>query len=312
MNTQYFVDVTVGTPAQTFTVIPDTGSSNLWIYSSTCNSLVCKQHDRYDATKSKTYTKDGKSFAISYGSGDISGFQSTDVAQLGGATANMGFGEISAVKGVAFYASQMDGILGLAYDSISVNNLPTFVTSHNIADKSFAFYLHTDTEKSYMTIPGYDTQAINNQQFTFHDVVEKKYFSLKLTGLKQGSTFIDAGNYKAVIDSGTSVLVGPTKLVNALNAGITVRLNCKGIEDLPNITFQIDGIDYVLTPNDYVLKITQNGVTQCQNSIMDGNFPIGFNYFILGDTFMRKYYSYFDLNNDRVGFITASTVTPTY
>lgn len=32
-------------------------------------------------------------------------------------------------------------------------------------------------------------------------------------------------------------------------------------------------------------------------------FPENFKYFILGDTFMRKYYSYFDKNNNRVGFV---------
>jgi len=73
----------------------------------------------------------------------------------------MGFGEISAVTGAAFYASQMSGILGLAYGSISVNKLETFVELSDITDKSFAFYLHYDTEKSYMTIPGYDEAAMN-------------------------------------------------------------------------------------------------------------------------------------------------------
>jgi len=58
--------------------------------------------------------------------------------------------------------------------------------------------------------------------------------------------------------------------------------------------------------------VTQDGQTQCMNSIMASDFPVGFNYFILGDTFMRKFYSYFDMNNNRVGFITANKVTPTY
>jgi len=59
--------------------------------------------------------------------------------------------------------------------------------------------------------------------------------------------------YYAVIDSGTSILVGPTKLVNDLIDGITVKKTCKGIEDLPDVTFTLDNIDYTLTYNDYVL-----------------------------------------------------------
>jgi hypothetical protein len=59
--------------------------------------------------------------------------------------------------------------------------------------------------------------------------------------------------YKAVIDSGTSVIVGPTKLIDELTTGITVHRLCKGIEDLPDITFTIDSTDYVLTYKDYVV-----------------------------------------------------------
>ncbi len=171
-NTQYFANIAVGTPAQNFTVVPDTGSSNLWIYSSTCNNVACWYHSTYNSEKSSTYVADGQSFDITYGSGSISGYVSRDVAWLGDVySENFGFGEVTAVEGVAFYASQMSGILGLAYGSISVDNLPTFVDTSDLTDKSFAFYLHNNPDLSYMTIPGYEQSAFNGEM-QFHDVAE--------------------------------------------------------------------------------------------------------------------------------------------
>jgi hypothetical protein len=55
MNTQYFIEVMVGTPPQKFTVVPDTGSSNLWIYSKKCWALPCWYHRTYSSEKSSTY-----------------------------------------------------------------------------------------------------------------------------------------------------------------------------------------------------------------------------------------------------------------
>src|SRR5574343_872173 len=112
----------------------------------------------------------------------------------------MGFGEITSASGLAFYASQMSGILGLAYDTISVDKLPTFVDSSNEQDKSFAFYLHENPEQSYLTLPGYDTEAVGNNEFQYHNVVEDRYYSLNLTGLRQGTTQIPSDSFKAVID----------------------------------------------------------------------------------------------------------------
>jgi cathepsin D len=109
-------------------------------------------------------------------------------------------------------------------------------------------------------------------------------------------------DYYAVIDSGTSIIVGSEKLIKELTDGIEVKRTCKGIESLPDITFTIDNQDYTLTYNDYVLKVTEMGITECMLAIMGSAFPPSFNYFILGDTFMRKYYTFFDKENNRVGF----------
>ncbi len=106
-----------------------------------------------------------------------------------------------------------------------------------------------------MTVPGYDEEAVGNAQFTYHNVVEEKYYSLKLDSIAQGDKKIATDNYKAVIDSGTSVIVGPRHIINELINGIKVNEDCSGVDQLPNLTWTIDGIDYILTPNDYVLAV---------------------------------------------------------
>lgn len=74
----------------------------------------------------------------------------------------------------------MSGILGLGYDTISVDKLPTFIDSSDLSDKSFSFVLKSNPEQSYMTVPGYDDSILNGQSFTFHDVIQKGYYSLNL------------------------------------------------------------------------------------------------------------------------------------
>jgi hypothetical protein len=164
----------------------------------------------------------------------------------------------------------MSGILGLGYQNISVDGLPTFVDSSDLSDKSFSFVLKSNPDQSYLTMPGYDESILNGNDFTFHNVIETRYYSLKLDSVSQGTNKTSGDGYKAVIDSGTSVLVGPAALVNPLINGITVNDDCSGIEKLPDVTFTIDGIDYVLTYNDYVLQVEQDGQKECVLGILGG------------------------------------------
>jgi phytepsin len=160
MNTQYFVTIQVGTPAQEFVVVPDTGSSNLWMYSSSCHSIACLRHKRYKSSKSSTYVADGQDFDIQYGSGGVTGTTSKDTVTMGDAVAaEMTFGEITKTKGAMFLVSQLDGILGLGYPTISVDKLNVFIDESNLKEHTFSFYLHDNPDQSYMMIPGQDEDA---------------------------------------------------------------------------------------------------------------------------------------------------------
>lgn len=100
----------------------------------------------------------------------------------------------------------MSGIIGLGYDTISIDNLKTFVDLADLSEKTFSMYLKHSKEQSYMIVPGKDT---GYEDIMKHQVVEQKYWSLKLTGMKNGDKSVPTDNYKAVIDSGTSLIVGP-------------------------------------------------------------------------------------------------------
>jgi len=40
---------------------------------------------------------------------------------------------------------------------------------------------------------------------------------------------------------------------------LNIDENCKGLKDLPKLTFVLDGINYDLDANDYIMKIDSEG-----------------------------------------------------
>jgi len=205
-------------------------------------------------------------------------------------------GLITSASGKSFELSKMSGIIGLAYSSISVNALPTWMEVNSLAagSKSFTFYLNSNPTKSYMTFPAQHTSTSLNT----HSVIEQKYWALNLKNINNGTTDVATTGYKGVIDSGTSLLVGPKAIIDEVIAGITVKSDCSTLASLPTISFTIDDNVYPLAPTDYVLQVEG----ECLMGIASMAFPKGFDYVIMGDVFMRKYPSTFDLDNNNVIF----------
>jgi len=322
LDAQYYGPITIGTPGQEFTVIFDTGSSNLWVPSVHCGLLdiACKTHNQYDGSKSSSYVEDGTKFEIQYGSGALSGYDSIDTVTIAGlAIASQTFAEATAEPGVAFVAGKFDGILGLGYDTIAVNSItPPFynmVDQGLVGESVFSFYLNRDPDAELggeLTFGGTDPDHYTGD-FTWVPVSRKGYwqFAMDAAAVDGSEVVLCDGGCEVIADSGTSLIALPTSEARELNRAIGAicilgqcTVNCNHIGTMPDVSFTVAGQAFTLQDSDYVLQVTQDGVTQCLSGFMGIDIQDGL--WILGDVFMGKYYTAFDLGNDQVGFATAA------
>ncbi len=172
-NAQYFGTVSIGNPPQSFQVIFDTGSSNLWVPKVGCTHCgipFISKKSKYDHSKSSSYTQDGKNFDIMYGSGSVSGFFSEDDVTLADDLVIDGqrFAEVQDAGGlgVAYYLGKFDGILGLGFTSISIDGTPTcfenLIKQNKVDQPIFSFYLG-DNAPGELTFGGYDTSKFEGE-----------------------------------------------------------------------------------------------------------------------------------------------------
>ena len=144
LDAQYYGTVSIGTPAQEFTVVFDTGSANLWVPGAGCHSVACFLHSRYRAEKSSTGTKLNETFAIEYGSGDCKGALVSDTVTVAGLDVPEQVFGATTEEALTFATARFDGILGLAFRKIAVDHVPTvfhnMVKAHHI-EPSFGVWL---------------------------------------------------------------------------------------------------------------------------------------------------------------------------
>eukprot|EP00357_Protocruzia_adherens_P017925 CAMPEP_0114996208 /NCGR_PEP_ID=MMETSP0216-20121206/14175_1 /TAXON_ID=223996 /ORGANISM="Protocruzia adherens, Strain Boccale" /LENGTH=413 /DNA_ID=CAMNT_0002360371 /DNA_START=861 /DNA_END=2102 /DNA_ORIENTATION=- len=316
MATQFYGYMSFGTPGQEFATLFDTGSSNVWVPSVDC-FLTCVLHDLFDYGESSSYEGTSDWVTLAYGSGTVYGYGAYDDIAVGDlAVSRQQFVEVVSEVGLSMMLSQFDALAGMGWQAISMEGMTPFfdnmVAQGAVAEDSFSFYLtqESGSEGSELILGGVDS-SLYHGDLQYYDVVYEQYWSIAMGDVILNGDSIFAGsppsNLLGIVDTGTSAITGPTDDVNNILASLNIQTDCSNYDSLPDITFKFGDDLYVLSKDLYAMKISlfYGLIEECQALIIPLDMPTGSEYenaWIIGDSFLRAYYSHFDHANSRVGF----------
>ncbi|XP_010755393.1 gastricsin [Larimichthys crocea] len=318
-DTTYYGPITIGTPPQSFLVLFDTGSANLWVDSIYCNTQACNAHTKFNPQQSSTYSANGRNFYLPYGAGSLYGIFAYDTVNVGGIVINnQEIGLSTNEPGQTFAVAKFDGILGLSYPSISAGGeTPVMdnMISQNLLDANiFAFYLSRGGQQgSVLSFGGVDEQLYQGEIY-WTPVTSETYWQIGVDGFQINGreTGWCSQGCQSIVDTGTSMLTAPSNYLGYLMQAIGAQqsqygmymVDCSQVNNLPTLSFVISGVAFPLPPSAYIM---QHGYQFCTVAITPTYLPSqnGQPLWIFGDVFLREYYSIYDRTNNRLGFATA-------
>lgn len=312
----YSADITLGTPAQKFTVLIDTGSSDLWVYASNdtkdCANNACQATGQYDASASSTYEFISDDFSIQYVSGSAAGDWVTDTITIGGASVpDFQFASaVDAPGGVGVFG------IGLAAGEaakVPYDNFPVMLQkSGTISRNIYSLYLDSiDAATGSVLFGAVDSSKYSGSLETLQ-LTSANAFQVSYADISVGGQSVSSGG-KAILDSGTSFSYIP----EAAFAGLQEKLKLGALEpntqlytiDCNASDFSVDfkfGATTISVPSSQVIMPLKNfglNSSECVFGIVSTKYSSG--YVLLGDTFLRSAYVVYDLDNKLVGIAPA-------
>lgn len=216
--------------------------------------------------------------------------------------------------GLAFAFGRFDGILGLGYDTISVNHIPppfyNMIDQGKLDEPVFAFYLGSTEQESEAVFGGIDEKHYTGKMVKL-PLRRRAYWEVDFDAITFGDQSAQLEGTGAIVDTGTSLIALPVTLADLLNEEMGAKkgwngqysVDCAKRNELPDLTFTLTGHNFTITAYDYILEVQGS----CISAIMGMDFPAPVGPLaILGDAFLRKYYSVYDLGNNAIGLAKAT------
>lgn len=286
----------------------------------------CNYDKEFDSSQSITYQSLLDGFTVSvnfiqYAIGGVKGNLSEDIFSIGS-------GDAYRIKRQLFVLSNKSTLsgyfkcglfsLGLNNDQYNASVVYNLYLNELISIPSFSLFLNdigyngdkNNEIHSNIIFGSYDLSKYSlnpSSNFTFHSIPAKmSVWSIVATNLFYGNIKINLPSAALILEPGFSPIAIPEAYLLQIFKKASQRLSCtknesflicpcEGIEKLPDLIFQSDNQNYSI-PSKYYIKEEKN---KCVLMLVPSNQSNC----ILGQIFLRQYYSYYDMKNKQIGLV---------
>ena len=337
----YHGQIAIGTPSQTFSILFDTGSYQLWVRSKECQVAACTGLPAFDSNVSSTFKNlDKAAPSIDYVDGTtVSGIRVQDtVSVVGYTTPNLTF-ELATDTNER--TPDTDGIMGLSYPPTSGDATfwDTAVKTQVTKSSVFSYYIDSTDKVGGMTFGGMDVARYNGSLAWLPVIPTASsfgqsvyvYWQVKLSGISAAGEAISqfpSNGMAAVMDTGTSLAIFPRAIADALNVKLGLRsINTGGSgsslygvtcpsgkipSSLPNVTLTFNNVALTIPPSTYIFiqpdtagrLVCISGFAGSESSSSSSSTLTSAA--IIGNVLLRQFYTVFDYGAREIGISNAN------
>ncbi|GAA5861451.1 hypothetical protein JCM1840_005375 [Sporobolomyces johnsonii] len=311
-DSEWYGEIDVGTPATPFSVVLDTGSSDLILAEANCSGCSSSTPG-YTPSSSSTSATSSQSFSITYGSGSASGTLVQDTIRIANYTqTSQTFAACDTLDNIV--DGTISGILGLGWSTIASSGATPLVQALAQANKlpeevfGFAFETHTFTTTSSptaaggtLTIGGLNT-SLYTGSINWVDIVQPAgYWAIPLGGVSVGGTELGITSDQTVIDTGTTLIGVPTSTAETIYAQISnsQAINLDGVsgyyafpcsQDV-DVALTFGNVSYAIDSSQFNAGAVDSQGTLCLGAVFaleTGSSSVSY---IVGDAFLTGVYN---------------------
>ncbi|KAI3403524.2 BAR1 [Candida oxycetoniae] len=317
----YITELEIGSNNDKVSVSIDTGSSSLWVMSSSVECLnvsqfhtenaptipkvlddlypnyTCTANGTYNPNESETFVETNQVFNIGYADGTgSSGYWGLDDLHIGNATVhNFKFG-------IANITSVDVGIMGIGWQESDDDNFPKMLEKQGITNSSI-YSIYMTNETGVVLFGDVDNSKYTGEMATTNMT---KAGTLEIESLMLDDEKISVvGTEKVLFDTGATFSAFPREWIEAIAEAIGGRYNTNAsVYDIgcdeeydQMLKFTINGTELSFPLTALVSHVSSTSEETCVLAILDQSIIGGV---LFGSDILQNFYTVYDFENDRL------------